>query len=203
MVFLLLSLSEKMSQRHRQTIAAIVLFFCGSLTHAFDSQSNQVSQPIAATGTLQAAFTPWDDVEGLIVASIEAGQKQVLVQAYLLTSKKISAALVAAHRRKLDVRILADADQHAKTESSKIADLAAAGIPVWLETKYQNAHNKVIVIDAGTPGATVITGSYNYTWTAEHKNAENILIAKGNPSLATRYALNWERHQRESIPFKK
>jgi len=64
----------------------------------------------------------------------------VLVQAYLLTSKSIAQALIAAQRRGVDVRILADAEQQAKVESSMISILAA-GIPVWLETKYQSAHN--------------------------------------------------------------
>jgi phosphatidylserine/phosphatidylglycerophosphate/cardiolipin synthase-like enzyme len=100
------------------------------------------------------------------------------------------------------VQVLADSEQHAKTASSRLSQLATADIAVWLETKYQNAHNKVIVIDAGTSTATVITGSFNLTWTAQHKNAENILIVRNNPSLAERYALNWERHRQDAIPYK-
>jgi phosphatidylserine/phosphatidylglycerophosphate/cardiolipin synthase-like enzyme len=161
------------------------------------------ASPIAAQGTLQAAFAPWDNVEGLIIDAIDGAKKQVLVQAYLLTNKKIAATLVAAHRRGVDVQVLADAEQHAKTESSKLSELAAAGIAVWLETKYQNAHNKVIVIDAATSDATLITGSFNFTWTAQHKNAENILVARKNPSLASRYLSNWERHQQDASPYKK
>jgi phosphatidylserine/phosphatidylglycerophosphate/cardiolipin synthase-like enzyme len=153
--------------------------------------------------TLQPLFGPWDNIERSIDEAIHDAKKQVLVQAFLLTSKKITAALVAAHRRGIEVRILADAGQLTKVESSKIPDLAAAGIPVWLETKYENAHNKIIVIDAATPDAIVITGSYNYTWTAQHKNAENILIVRRNPALAARYAANWERHRLEAEPYGK
>lgn len=159
--------------------------------------------PIAAQGTLQAAFTPWDDIEGLITDAIDASKKQVLVQAYLLTNKKIAATLIAAHRRGVDVQVLADAQQHARTESSKLPELAASGITVLLETKYQNAHNKVIVIDAATSDATLVTGSFNFTWTAQHKNAENILVVRKNPSLVSRYLLNWERHRQDAIAYKK
>jgi phosphatidylserine/phosphatidylglycerophosphate/cardiolipin synthase-like enzyme len=158
----------------------------------------QVSQ-----GTLQAAFAPWDNVEGLLADEIAGAQTQILVQAYLLTSKKLAHTLVAAHRRGVDVRVLADAEQLARTESSLLPELAASGIPVWLETKYQNAHNKIIIIDAATPDAAVITGSFNFTWSAQHKNAENILIARRNPTLASRYALNWERHRQDAILYKK
>lgn len=159
--------------------------------------------PIAARGSLQAAFSPEEDVEGLIVDAIAHARAQVLVQAYLLTSKKIASALVAAKRRGIDVRVLADAAQHARTSSSKLAELADAGIGVWLETKYENAHNKIILVDAGRPQATTITGSFNFTWTAQHKNAENVLVARNNPALAARYALNWERHRQEAEPYNK
>jgi phosphatidylserine/phosphatidylglycerophosphate/cardiolipin synthase-like enzyme len=159
--------------------------------------------PLAAHGTLQPAFAPWDNVEALIVEAIADARKQILVQAYLLTSKKIATTLVAAHRRGVDVRIMVDEGQLEKVESSAAPMLSAAGIPVWLETRYQNAHNKIIVIDAETPKATVITGSFNFTWTAQHKNAENILIARNNPTLAARYAQNWERHRQDAIPYKK
>lgn len=162
-----------------------------------------VPSPIAAQGTLQVAFTPWDDIEGLIIAAIGSARQQVLVQAYLLTNKKIAASLIAAHRRNIDVQVLADARQHARTASSKLSELAAAGIAVRVETKYQNAHNKVIVIDAGTSDATLITGSFNFTWTAQHKNAENILIARKNPSLVSRYVLNWERHRQDASLYEK
>ncbi len=165
--------------------------------------SDSVSSPVAAQGTLQAAFTPHDDIEGLIVDAIASAKRQILVQAYLLTNKRIAASLIAAHRRRVDVQVLADAKQHARTESSKLSELAAAGIPVHMETKYQNAHNKVIVIDAGTSDAILITGSFNFTWTAQHKNAENILIARKNPPLISRYALNWERHHQDASPYKK
>jgi phosphatidylserine/phosphatidylglycerophosphate/cardiolipin synthase-like enzyme len=159
--------------------------------------------PVYARGTLQAAFAPWDNVEALVTEAIEGARKQVLVQAYLLTGKKIVNALITAQRRGVAVQVLVDAGQLAKVASSSVPDLATAGIAVWLETKYQHAHNKIIVIDAGTPAATVVTGSYNFTWTAQHKNAENVLIARNNPALAAHYALNWERHRQDAMPYKK
>lgn len=166
---------------------------------AFDAST---TEQIAAQGTLQVAFSPWDDIETLIIHTIDGAKKQILVQAYLLTSKKIAQALIAAQQRGVGVMVLVDAEQSAKVPSSKVHDLSLSGIAVWLETQYQNAHNKVIIIDAGTENATVITGSYNFTWSAQHKNAENILIARKNPMLAARYALNWERHRQGATRYK-
>lgn len=183
----------------RQALFAIASFLAASAAPL----SWADNPPLPAEGTLQAAFSPWDDVEALVTEVIGAAQKQVLVQAYLLTSRKITTTLVAARRRGVDVRILLDAEQNAKASASAADELAAAGIPVRLETKYQNAHNKVVVVDAGTPRATVVTGSFNFTWTAQHRNAENVLVVRDNPALAERYATNWQRHDREAIPYDK
>lgn len=158
--------------------------------------------PFAAQGSLQPLFAPWDDVEDAIVGVLASARARILVQAYLLTSKRIATTLVAAHRRGIDVQVMVDAGQLEKVRTSKAPALAAAGIPVWIETRYQNAHNKLIVVDHGLPSATVITGSFNFTWTAQRKNAENVLIARHNPVLAARYADNWERHRLEAQPFK-
>ena len=162
--------------------------------------SDTLAAPVAAVGTLQPAFAPHDDIEALLIETIGGAKAQILMQAYLLTSKKISQALIAAHDRGVDVRILADASQ-SRIDSSKVRSLAVAGIPVWLETKYLNAHNKIIVLDAGSADAAVVTGSFNFTWGAQHKNAENILIARHNPALALRYATNWEQHRQQATRY--
>jgi phosphatidylserine/phosphatidylglycerophosphate/cardiolipin synthase-like enzyme len=183
--------------RRTGLLVAGVLFFGAA------GAAEPIASSFQAQGSLQVAFTPGDDIEALISEVIGAARRQVLVQAYLLTSKKMAAALIAAHRRGVEVLVLVDAEQLTKVESSMAPELSSFGIPVWRETKYQNAHNKVVVTDAGTPDAAVITGSFNFTWTAQHKNAENILIARRSPTLAARYAANWERHRLDAIPYKK
>lgn len=163
----------------------------------------RAEEAFSAQGTLQPLFAPWDNVETAVIDMIAGAHRQILVHAYLLTSKKIAASLIAAHRRGVDVQVLLDADQLASVASSAAPRLAAAGIAVWVETRYQSAHNKVVVVDADTPQAAVITGSFNFTWTAQHRNAENILIARDNPALAARYAGNWERHRQDATPYTK
>ncbi len=174
------------------------LLIIASDVNAFDERRT----PLLGQGTLQSAFAPWDDVEGLIVEVLNDAKTKVRVQAYLLTSNTIALALITAHQRGVDVKVLVDADQLNKNDFSKVPELFSAGIPVWLETKYQNAHNKTILVDPETPEATVITGSYNFTWSAQHKNAENILIVRKNQPLAAQYLANWERHQQDATPYK-
>jgi 16S rRNA C967 or C1407 C5-methylase (RsmB/RsmF family) len=117
------------------------------------------------------------------------------VQAFLLTSRSIARALQDARARGVAVEVLADREMVRKGENSLIPRLAAEGIPVWLETRYASAHNKVLLIDAAGAAGIVITGSYNFTWSAQARNAENLLILRGNPELARRYLDNWRRHR--------
>ena len=162
-----------------------------------------VQAPAAGSAGIQTRvyFTPWDDAEGAIMRAIRAAQRQVLVQAYVFTSGAIAGELINAKKRGVDVRITADSEQTERISTSRIGDLARAGIPVWIETRYQAAHNKTMVIDAGTAAAVVITGSYNWTVAAQRRNAENVLIVSGAADLAQTYKANWERHRNDAQPY--
>ena len=156
-----------------------------------------------ARGTVQLAFTPGDDVAGLIVDAIGKARRQVLVQTYSFTHRAIAQALVDAKRRGLDVQLVSDRLQMERIATSKIEWLAEQGVPVWIDGEHAAAHNKVMVIDNGTEDALVITGSFNFTQAAQHRNAENMLILRGNPNLAEAYAANWRRHKIHSIPLRR
>ena len=171
------------------------------LAVVFPAGAREIPPPLPAVGTVEVLFPPWDDAEAALIIAVESARLQVLVQAFLLTSRKIAASLVAAHRRGVDVRVLADARQHAEHAGSLLASLSASGIPVALETRYRHAHNKVMVIDAAGELQVVITGSLNYTWSAQNMNAENLLILRGHAALADRYARNWWRHQAQATPL--
>jgi len=49
-------------------------------------------------------------------------------------------------------------------------------------------HDKIVVIDPFSAGATVITGSHNLGFRASYNNDENMLIIRGNRGLAAAYA---------------
>jgi phosphatidylserine/phosphatidylglycerophosphate/cardiolipin synthase-like enzyme len=156
---------------------------------------------VPAQGTVQAAFTPWDDAEAMIVDCIRHAKQQILVQAFSFTSRALANALIAAKRRGVAVQVMADREQTFNGEASRIPELVRAGIPVTLEVRYQSAHNKVMVMDAGSADAAVITGSYNWTYAAQFKNAENVLILRHNPDIANAYAANWRRHFADALPY--
>ena len=177
------------------------VFMLGALLAPLAGAQSPASQPIPAQGTVQVAFTPWEDAERMVIESIAAAKRQILVQAFSFTSRNIAGALITAHRRGVEVRITADREQTFSGEFSRIPDLAGAGIPVLLEVRYQSAHNKVMIIDADSADAAVVTGSYNWTYAAQNRNAENVIIFRRNGELAQRYASNWRRHALEALPY--
>jgi phosphatidylserine/phosphatidylglycerophosphate/cardiolipin synthase-like enzyme len=157
---------------------------------------------LPATGTIQTAFTPDDDAGKLITDAIDTAQHQVLVQAFSFTHRKIAEALVAARHRGVDVKVISDKSQIQRVPTSLIWKIAAEGVPVFADSDHDSAHNKVIVIDAGSPDATLITGSFNFTHAAQYKNAENVLLIKGNAALADLYRKNWQHHYEHSLPYR-
>jgi phosphatidylserine/phosphatidylglycerophosphate/cardiolipin synthase-like enzyme len=74
-------------------------------------------------------------------------------------------------------------------------------LPVWLDGEHQSAHNKVMLIGAGTPSALIITGSFNFTRAVQYKNAENAVFISGNETLVMEYVRNWQRHLAHSSPL--
>jgi phosphatidylserine/phosphatidylglycerophosphate/cardiolipin synthase-like enzyme len=150
---------------------------------------------LPGAGTLELAFTPGDAIDTRIVAVIDAAQREVLVQAFSFTQQRLARALIAAHRRGVAVAVVADRAQTLETPHSAVRDLAAAGVPVWLDGNFAAAHNKVLIADAGLPRATTITGSYNFTTAAQRRNAENVVIFRDHPGVAQAYRDNFRRLQ--------
>jgi len=168
--------------------------------HAFQPAKSSAD----ITTDIQVFFTPGDDAAGNIINAINAARQQVLVQAFSFTHPGIAQALIAAHQRGVEVKLIADLDQTRKIRQNKIAAIAAAGIPVWLDGEHNGAHNKIMIIDADSADVAhvgIITGSYNFTNAAQYRNAENVLLIRANRSLAKAYQRNWQRHLPHARPF--
>ncbi len=137
-------------------------------------------------------FSPKGGCTEAVVRELATAKESVLVQAYSFTSAPIAKALVEAHRRGVDVKVILDRSQRSEKYSS--ADfLAHAGIPALIDAKHAIAHNKAMVIE----GRVVITGGFNFTKQAEESNAENLLVIRDR-AIAERYAENRREHAEHS-----
>lgn len=192
-----------LTMRTAVVAGCLAVLFAASAA-AFEPASGHGGKPVVlpATGTIQIAFTPGDDAGKLIADAINGAHRQVLVQAFSFTHHRIAEALIAARHRGVDVKVIADKEQTEKIPTSVIARIAAAGVPVFLDSDHTSAHNKVMVIDAGSTEATLVTGSFNFTQAAQHKNAENVLVIRGNAALTELYLKNWQHHYEHSQPYR-
>jgi len=178
---------------------AIVVFAAGA--SAVADSPPATGARLAATGSIETAFTPGDRIDNLIIAAIAAAKREVLVNAYSFTQRRISGALIAARKRGVSVQVIADSQQAATLPQNVLAELVKGGVDVWLDSNYQAAHNKVVIVDADTANATTITGSYNFTVAAQWHNAENIVILRDNRGVARAYRDNWLRLKAHATPW--
>lgn len=159
--------------------------------------------PMPAQGTVEVYFTPWDDAEGALLRTIQQAKHTIHVQAYTFSSRNIAWALQEAKRRGVAIQMLTDREQATKNEHSLINTLHDAGMSIWFEVRYAAAHNKIMLIDAEDADPIVVTGSYNFTFSAQARNAENLVILRGNAPLARAYLNNWQRHRHDAVAFTK
>ena len=146
--------------------------------------------PIVANATsIETGFTSDDSAAPWVIKVINGANKQILLAAYSFTSKPITAALVAAKKR--GVKVYAVLDKSNETEKySTLHMLRSAAIPVKIDRAHAIQHNKYMIID----GATVETGSFNYTSSAEKRNAENVVVISGDQQVVKRFAQDWNTH---------
>jgi phosphatidylserine/phosphatidylglycerophosphate/cardiolipin synthase-like enzyme len=150
----------------------------------------------APLGAAEVCFTlAAQDCGAFAVAAIDEARSTLLVQAYNFTEPRIVAAIVAAHRRGVVVAVIVDKIT-ARQRGEGVDAVASAGIPTFVDRGPRIAHNKVMVID----GETVLTGSFNWSVSAERYNAEN-LVALKSPELASFYAENFARRRAASVAY--
>jgi phosphatidylserine/phosphatidylglycerophosphate/cardiolipin synthase-like enzyme len=181
-----------------RTVRLLTRVLCASLLVAIASApAGAQALEGAAPNSWQLYFSPGGGCTQAIVEAIDGAHRQIHVQAYEMTSARIKYALLAAHRRGVEVEAIFDPEAFKETDS--MADqLAAGGIPVFVDSFHSPgiAHNKVMVIDQ----AVVITGSFNFTKAAETRNAENLLVIH-DTTMASAFERNFATHLAHSSPL--
>lgn len=147
---------------------------------------NGAPKPAVDDEGVQVYFSPKGGCTEAIVHHLGNAKKSVLVAAFTITSTDIAKAIKAAHERGVTVRVCLDPTQ-ATAKYSSATYLDNAAIEVWIDRADGLQHNKYVVID----DATVITGSFNFTQSAEERNAENLMVLTEKPIIARAYAANF------------
>jgi phosphatidylserine/phosphatidylglycerophosphate/cardiolipin synthase-like enzyme len=127
----------------------------------------------------------------------------VRVLGYSFTSAPVTAALIAASKRGVDVRVVVDHRNNVSEDRSgkgraALSAMSLAGIQVRTISTYAIHHDKVIVADR----STTQTGSFNFSAAAANANSENVIVLWNNPALAQGYLRHWERNWRQGVDWK-
>ena len=165
------------------------------LLFAFAAVISGSAAAAAPSATIETCFAPESDCAALAVRAIDRAQREILVGAYgLTTGSGIVEALLRAHRRGVEVKLIADRSTPCGRNSG-IDPLAGAGVPVWIDHIARIAHAKTMVID----GAMTLNGSYNWTRGASANSEDLNLVA--SPAVAGAYAAHWRDRQAVSLRF--
>ncbi len=141
-------------------------------------------------GTLEWFFSPTHDPIDVVVDAIDGADHTVAFMVFSFTHADVVSALQRAQARGVSVLGIYDESQ-AHGAWSTDETLARAGVPVMIDGN-ENAsgfsggklHHKVLIVDAGTAGATVVSGSMNWSAAGTEDNDENLILVQ-SPSLAT------------------
>lgn len=118
-----------------------------------------------------AFFSPGDACRNIIINQILYATSQINICVFTISDDRIASAIVDAHKRGREVRIITDNDKSLDL-GSDIARLHKEGIAIKMDKTPNHMHHKFMVVD----NSTLITGSYNWTLSAAKYNHENVLL---------------------------
>lgn len=123
-------------------------------------------------------------IDERLAATIESAQKSVDMAAFEFNLVSVTDALVRAHQRGVQVRLVTDSDY---ADALGPTRLLQAQVPVVFDNAEPFMHNKFVVID----GKQVWTGSWNLTTNGTYRNNNNIVVADSK-LLAENYTAEFE-----------
>ena len=128
---------------------------------------------LPTTQPTSAFFSPGDACRNAIIQHIDSAITQLHICVFTISDDRITKSSLAAHRRKIHIKIITDNDKSLDL-GSDIHQLAQAGIAVKMDITPNHMHHKFMIADSDT----LITGSYNWTLSAANYNHENILLTR-------------------------
>jgi phosphatidylserine/phosphatidylglycerophosphate/cardiolipin synthase-like enzyme len=133
------------------------------------------------TARVEVYFSPEDGVAKHVLQRLKTAKRSIHFMAFSYTEDTISDAMIAQAKAGLVVPGVFET-QNAGGSGADFNRLKQGGVDVLEDGNCYILHHKVIVIDE----RTVITGSYNFTGSAEKDNDENLVIVD-DPNLARAY----------------
>jgi len=130
-------------------------------------------------------FSTADNVMAEMVKYVQGAKKSIKFIIFTYTHADLSSAMIAQAKKGIEVRGVIE---NRGASQGAMVPLYCAKLPVTVDGNSYTMHHKVIIID----DETVITGSYNFTKSANEANDDNALIIH-NSAVAALYLQEFER----------
>jgi phosphatidylserine/phosphatidylglycerophosphate/cardiolipin synthase-like enzyme len=121
---------------------------------------------------IETFFSPEDNTLTRLVSLVNGAEEKITFMAFSFTSDDLAAAMVRALDRGVEVKGILDKSQGLSNRGGEYWNLLSNGVDVRLDGEDGSMHHKVLIIDE----RILVTGSYNFSASAERQNDENTLI---------------------------
>jgi len=126
---------------------------------------------ISSLAKTEVYFSLSDNPQKEIIKNINQAQAFINIAMYIFTDREIALPLVKAQERGVKVRLYLDKDQ-VEYQYSQSSFLVQKGIKTRISSNKYIMHNKFAIID----NRILLTGSYNWTFSANNRNDENLMV---------------------------
>ncbi len=126
-------------------------------------------------------FSPGKECLNGIISTLKAAKKNIKICVFTISDNRIAELIKEMFEKGIDVKIISDNDKRFD-KGADVNYLSKLGIPTKIDKTKAHMHHKFAVID----DKISITGSYNWTRSAEKYNYENVIITDSK-AIATAY----------------
>lgn len=137
---------------------------------------------------VEVYFSPDDKVARRIVELLRGAQRSITFMAFSFTADDFSDILLQKAEQGLTIAGVMEEQQVKSNQGTEFTTFQDAKLPVYLDGNEGQMHHKVFIIDE----QIVITGSYNFSFSAETLNDENVVIFF-DPQIAAQYLAEFKR----------
>jgi phosphatidylserine/phosphatidylglycerophosphate/cardiolipin synthase-like enzyme len=164
-----------------------LMLLCLPLILAAAPATTQPTTAPATQALIEAHFSPEEKIAPTIVKLIDSAQHSIDVAAFEFSHPDIAAALIRANDRGVQIGFVMDY-RESRLSTCRAKELIDAGIDVLTRHQRGVQHNKYMIIDE----QIVMTGSYNYSPSADERNSENLLVIRDSPEIAAEFVKDFE-----------
>ena len=132
-------------------------------------------------------FSLYDNPQKEIIKNINQAEAFINIAMYIFTDREIALPLIKVRDRGVKVRVYLDQDQ-VDYKYSQSRFLVQKGIKTRISTNNYIMHNKFAIID----NRILLTGSYNWTFSANNRNDENLMVID-DPEIIALYQNQFEK----------